>query len=164
MLTAVEKVLFALLVLVTVAAAYRTFGDMFAIIGRGQGHLNWDAVPGRIWRGLLALFTQGRMYRRRPITAFFHTFVAWAFIYYLLVNVVDIAEAVFTGFRFLPDHPIGDIYRLIADVLTAGALAGIIFLMLRRFVIQPRELSFRDNVKLHPKVPTAIGQDSLLAL
>ncbi len=65
MLTGTEKLLFGLLVAISLTATYNTFGQMAQIIMRGQGKLNFDAFVQRAIASVVALFNQGRLIRRR---------------------------------------------------------------------------------------------------
>ena len=92
MLTLIEKILFAIAVLASLYMTYVTFGKMAKIVLRGQGQLNFDELPKRMMTGFMALITQGRIIRHRKISSLFHYFVAWGFIYYILVNALDVLE------------------------------------------------------------------------
>ena len=152
MLTPIEKTLFAFLVLVCTVATINTFGQMYKIIMRGQGKLRLDELPRRAITGLVALFSQGRIIRHRKLSSLFHYGVAWGFLFYFLVNAIDVAEGLITGFEFLPNSIIGDIYRLAADIFGALVLIGVLYFILRRFAWGDPVLKIRDNVKVMPKV------------
>ena len=91
MLSPIEKVLFAFLVLVCGVATINTFGQMVKIIMRGQGKLRLDELPRRAITGLVALFSQGRIIRHRKISSLFHYCFACVFIFYFLVNAIYVA-------------------------------------------------------------------------
>ncbi|MEZ4592787.1 MAG: (Fe-S)-binding protein [Chloroflexota bacterium] len=152
MLTPIEKTLFAFLVLVCTVATINTFGQMYKIIMRGQGKLRLDELPRRAVTGLVALFSQGRIIRHRKLSSIFHYGVAWGFIFYFLVNAIDVAEGLITGFEFFPDSIIGGIYRFAADIFGALVLIGVLYFILRRFAWGDQALKIRDNVKVMPKV------------
>ena len=152
MLTPIEKTLFAFLVLVCTVATINTFGQMYKIIMRGQGKLRLDELPRRAITGLVALFSQGRIIRHRKLSSLFHYGVAWGFLFYFLVNAIDVAEGLITGFEFLPNNIIGDIYRLAADIFGTLVLVGVLYFILRRFAWGDQVLKIRDNVKVLPKV------------
>jgi Fe-S oxidoreductase len=162
MLTLVEKVLFVLLSLAAAYAAFITFGRMARIILRGQGHINFEDLPDRLLKGALALFSQGNILRRRKWTSIFHYGVAWAFIFYFLVNAVDVLEGFIPNFHFFEDNFIGQTYRLLADILTITGLVGVVYLLSRRFLAKAPALTIRDNVMLHPKAQAGIRRDSFL--
>ncbi|MCA9956266.1 MAG: hypothetical protein KC434_16170, partial [Anaerolineales bacterium] len=152
MLSPIEKILFAFLALVCIVATINTFGQMVKIIMRGEGKLKWDELPRRMITGLVALFSQGRIIRHRKLSSLFHYGVAWGFIFYFLVNAIDVAEGLITGFEFLPNNIIGDIYRLAADIFGTLVLVGVLYFILRRFAWGDQVLKIRDNVKVLPKV------------
>ncbi len=162
MLTLVEKILFVLFVLATLYATYITFGRMARIILRGQGTIQIADIPRFFWEGLIALISQGAILRRRQVTSLFHYGVAWGFIFYLLVNAADVAEGLIEGFRLFGDTVLGDVYRLLADLLSVSSLVGVIYLMIRRFVAKDPSLKIDEPVKLKPKARVGIPKDSLL--
>jgi hypothetical protein len=162
MLTTIEKILFTLLVIVALAAAYFTFSWMFKIIFRGQGKINFENAGQRIWNGIVSVIFQGGIIQRRRLTSIFHYAVAWAFIFYLLLNLIDVIEAFIPGFRFLGDSTLGGIYRLVGDLLTVGALIGVLYFIIRRFIAQDQSLRIRDNVTVDTKAIRGIPRDSLI--
>ncbi|MBE7552748.1 MAG: (Fe-S)-binding protein [Anaerolineales bacterium] len=162
MLTLIEKFLFAFAVLASLYMTYVTFGRMARVVRRGQGRLNFDHLPQRLWTGFVSLINQGRIIRHRPLTSLFHFAIAWGFLFYFLVNAVDVIEGYIPGFRFLGDTPAGGLYRLLADVLSIGVLVGMIYFLVRRFVVKSPVLRYYDNVKLHPKMLSGIPTDSLI--
>lgn len=163
MLTPTEKLLFGLLVAISLTATYNTFGQMARIVLRGQGKLNFDNLFKRIMDGLVALISQGRIIRHRKLSSFFHYGVAWGFIFYFLVNAVDVMEGLIPGFHFLPDNLVGNLFRLSADVFSFTVLIGVIYFLIRRFAAKDPVLSIRDNVLLHPNVRQGgVGKDSLV--
>jgi Fe-S oxidoreductase len=162
MLTPIEKILFILLVAASLYATYITFSRMAAVILRGQGKLNLDELPRRAFQGLVALINQGRIIRHRRLTSLFHYGVAWGFIFYGLVNVMDVLEGYIPNFHFLGDSVAGGIYRLLADVFSVAVLVGVAYLLARRFVAKDEALQIRDNVKRLPTTVPGIPRDSLL--
>ncbi len=162
MLTDTEKIIFILLAATSLYIAYIHFNRMFRIIDRGAGELRYRELPGRILTGIAALFNQGNILRDRPATSLFHYAVAWGFILYVLVNIVDVFEGYIAGFHFLGDTIAHNIYLLIADILTLGVLIGIIYLIVRRFIAKAPALQIRENVKIMPEAIKGIPKDSLI--
>ncbi len=162
MLTSIEKVLFLVAALGSLYLAYITFGRMVNVVKRGQGQLDVTPLTSRLATGLIALLNQGSIIRRRPVTSLFHYVVAWGFIYYVLINLVDIIEGYVPNYRFLGYGVAGGIYRLVADILSVAVLAGVVFFLLRRFLAKSSALTYRENVKLHPKALAGIPMDSLI--
>lgn len=163
MLSTFERIMFILLVAISLTAVYNTFRQMALVINRGQGMLYLDNLPQRLMTGIAALFTQGRIIRHRKITSIFHYGVAFGFIFYGLVNVIDVLEGLVPGFRFFEGNIIGDFFRLAADLFAAAVLIGVIYFLLRRFAAQDPALKTRDNVKLMDRVRQGgISVDSLI--
>lgn len=165
MLTLVEKMLFILLAVFALGATYANFRDMYLIVNRGQGKLYLNNLPARIWNALVVYITQRTTLRTRRVTSLFHLAVVWGFTYYFLVNAADVLEGFLPDYRFLEGAGLfNDIYRLFGDLLSVAVLVGVLYLMYRRFASpKRRELSYHDNVLLHPKVQQGgISKDSLI--
>jgi Fe-S oxidoreductase len=162
MLTDIERIVFIVLSLLALGAAYKVGQRIYRIIWRGQGALGTDNMSQRIRRGLGVFLTQRTVLKRRPIASIFHTLVAWGFIFYLLVNVIDVAVAWFAELKGLFDNPIGYAYLLLADLLTMGVLVGMVALLIRRFTKGRSIFGFNKNVVLHPKASFGIKRDSII--
>ncbi len=162
MLTPIEKVLFSIVALASITWTTITFRRMIRVVLRGRGRLNLEALPRRVLTGLIALVTHGGMLRRRTLTSCFHALVAWAFLFYVVVNVADLLEGFVHGFPFPGRGTLGNVYRLAADLLSAAAFLGTVFLMARRLVVRAADLTIHTNVKLHPDAASGIDHDSLL--
>ncbi len=162
MLSPTEKLLFILLAAISIGATIVTFEEMRRIIARGQGKLRLDDLPRRLVAGVVALITQGRILKNRKLTSLMHYGVAWGFIFYGLVNVLDVVEGFVLNFH-VPGL-LGDTYRFLADIFSVSVLVGVTYLMLRRFLFSSgrRTLSWRENVKLMPKVRDGVPNDSLI--
>lgn len=162
MLSPTERFLFILLVAISLGATVVTFREMIQIIARGEGKLRLDRLPQRIVTGVAALITQGRILKNRKLTSLFHYGVAWGFIFYGLVNVVDVLEGFIAGLHI--PGALGDGYRLLADLFSVAVLVGVAYLMLRRFAFPAgaRTLSARENVKMMDKARAGIPKDSLV--
>jgi Fe-S oxidoreductase len=165
MLTTGETALFFLLVLFCAVAAYHTWGQMFHIVNHGKERLYFSPLPQRLLTGARALFTQGDMISHRRIVSFFHYGVAYGFIFYGLVNIIDVLQGVIPGFRFLEGNIVGDVYRLFADLFSVIVLIGLLFFLIRRFARRDPVLRARENVMLNPKARYGgIDRDSLIVL
>jgi Fe-S oxidoreductase len=160
MLLLIEKILFILAVGISLYFATHTFGKMFKVVRRGQRQLNLDNLGRRLWTGLVVLVNQGHILRHRKISSVFHYLLAWGFIFYVLVNLVDVTEGLVSGFH-IPGMA-GNIYRLLADLLTVAVLVGMTYFLIRRFLVHAPALTFHDNIKLHLKAASGISRDSLI--
>jgi Fe-S oxidoreductase len=162
MLTPVEKAIFILAVLTSLYFAVGTFKKMVAIIGSGSGEIPRDRMLYRCALGVKMLINQNNMIRNRPFVSLVHSLIAWTFILYLLVNVVDVLEGLITNFHFLGSGLTGDIYHFLVDVMSVMALIGMTYFLVRRFLSKSPALNIRDNIKLHPAAIKGISKDSLL--
>lgn len=162
MLTPIEKILFILAVLASLTGTLITFRKMTRVVLLGHGVLRLDRLPQRLLVGAWALLTQGGMMRRRPFVSLFHGLVAWGFLFYLLVNVVDLLEGFLVGFHVRHDSPLWNTYRLLSDLFSVSALVGVLYLLARRFLAKSDELSYSENVKLHPDALSGLSRDSLI--
>lgn len=165
MLTPFEKMLFGILALLALGATYQGFREMYLIINRGDGKLHLEKLLARMWNALVIYLSQRTTLKARPLTSLFHLAVAWGFTFYFLVNLGDVLEGFIPDFVFLSETGIiYDLYRLLADVLSAAVIVGVIYFILRRFVLpNKRDLHYHENVLLHPAVKDgAVNRDSLI--
>lgn len=162
MLTQPEKIVFLLAVLGTLFIIWRVVLRIVKTIQRGQGTVDWSVIPERLLEVIAKVITFQPVFRFRFWPSLFHGFVAWAFIYYLLVNLGDVLEGFIPGFRFLGSGMIGGFYRLGADILSVAALTGMVALIIRRFILQPPTLTARPEVMLDPRARAGIRRDSAI--
>jgi len=160
MLTLPEQLLFILALFASASAAYISGKRIVLTIRRGQGSVDWELVKRRLGTTIYKTITFQPVFRFRFWPSLFHGLVAWGFIYYLLVNLIDVLAGFIDGLH-LPGA-IGDIYRLIADLLTVGVLTGMIALIIRRFILKPATLTTRADILLHPKARFGIRRDSAI--
>ena len=163
MLTLVEKVVFLAAVAVSIYVSFVQFRRVFDVVRRGAGELpTRGEVAGRLAQAAGRWLTFGNMWKSRSGAGFFHALIAWGFVFYLLVNLGDLVQGFFPV-RFLGEGAVGAAYRFAADVLTVGILVGMVYFLVRRFVVRTGELGFHENVMLVEKVKAGgIGRDSLL--
>ncbi len=167
MLTPVEQMLFLLLAVFALGATYAGFREMAQIINRGQGELDLSNLPQRIFRALRVYLAQNTTLKTRRVSSLFHLGIVWGFTFYFLVNALDVLRGFIPGFLDSLESSLGivyDVYRLLGDVLSIAVLVGVVYFLLRRFVLPNKtELQFHENVLLHPKVKAgAIKTDSLI--
>ena len=166
MLTPFEQFLFIMLAVLAVGATYGGIHDMYLIINRGEGQLYLDHLPQRIWKALTVYLTQQTTLKTRRVSSLFHLGIVWGFTYYFLVNGLDTLKGYIPNFLgWLQNFGIiYDLYRLIGDVLSIAVLVGVVYFILRRFVLPNKtDLEYHDNVLLYPKVKAgAIATDSLV--
>lgn len=162
MLTTPEKIVFALLALITLYAAYLTAKRIIAVISRGHGKPDWSQVPKRLLEVTGQTLVLTPVWRARPIASLLHAFVAWGFFFYILVNIGDLLEGYIADFSFMGTGRLGDYYRLFADLFSVSVLVGMAGLMVRRFILKDPSLKTRDSTLLHPKAAQGKARDSLI--
>jgi Fe-S oxidoreductase len=157
MLTTIEKILFVLLAVSSLYYGGKKFYDVYRAIARGKPDARMDNLPERIRRALWIVLTQQSVFKKRPIVSFLHALIFYGFVFYFLVNLVDVIEG------FLGIHARGgawSFFNLAADLLTAGVLTGIIGMVLRRWFVRPKDFDFPANVPVQPQVRAGIFRDS----
>ena len=159
MLTTIEKILFVLLALGSLSYGGKKLYDVYRAIARGKPDTRFDNLAERIWRGLWIVVTQQSVFKKRPLVSFLHALIFYGFVFYFLVNLVDVLEG------FFGIHARGgawNLFNLVSDLLTAGVLVGIIGMVLRRWFVRPKDFDFPANVPVQPEVREKIVRDSAI--
>ena len=159
MLTLPERIAFVLLAVVCVSIAARGFYRIYRAVTRGEGEIPIHLFFRRVIPVTIEILLQKPILKARPVVSMFHAFVFFAFTFYTLVNIFDLAEG-FLGFSTLYRGGILGVYNLIADIISFLGLIGMAALLIRRFGLKP--FRFNDNVLLNPHVPSGIPRDSLI--
>jgi Fe-S oxidoreductase len=159
MLTPVEKILFLLLAAGSLYFGGKRFYDVYRTIARGRPDARFDDLQGRVRRALWIVLTQRSVFKMRPVVSFLHALVFYGFVFYFLVNLVDVLEGFFA---LHPRRGFWDAFNLLADLLTAGVLIGITGLVIRRFIVRPKDFSFPPNVPVRDQAGAAIRRDSMI--
>ena len=164
MLSPNEKIAFILLVLVCGILAFQGFNRVFKTVRSGVDADRSDNLIGRFITAFFDVFLQKSIKNARPIVSLFHSFIFYAFSFYLLVNVNDVLEAYVDGWTTLgSDNILVNLFNLFADIFSVLVLVGMVFFLYRRFVQKPKVMEFNANVKLHPGVSAGgLKKDSLI--
>jgi Fe-S oxidoreductase len=161
-LTVVEKILFALAVVVSLYFTYRGVMRIVAQISSGQGKPDWSLAWKRLGDLMVKVGLFQPVFRFRLVPSILHGLIGWGFLTFLLINLADLIYA-YTGFKLLENTGgFGNFYRLLADLLGAALLVGIVGMAIRRFIIRPRNLTTRESTLLHPKARSGIQRDSAI--
>ncbi|NIO10647.1 MAG: 4Fe-4S dicluster domain-containing protein [Deltaproteobacteria bacterium] len=159
MLTTVEKIAFLVLAIACLAYAGIGFFRVYQAVTSGKASARLDHPLQRILRALWIVLTQQTLFKKRPLVSILHAMVFYGFVYYFLVNVVDVLE----GFSpWVARGGIWNPFNLVADLLTASVLIGILGLMVRRFIARPTDFNIASNIPLHEKVRNGIPRDSAI--
>jgi len=164
MLSSNEQIAFILLVVVCGILAFQGFNRVFKTVRCGADADRSDNLIGRFITALFDVFLQKSIKNARPIVSLFHSFIFYAFSFYLLVNVNDVLEAYVDGWTTLgSDNILANLFNLFADIFSVLVLVGMVFFLYRRFVQKPKVMEFNANVKLHPGVSAGgLKKDSFI--
>jgi Fe-S oxidoreductase len=159
MLTIVEKIVFILLAGASLGLAGKGFLGVYRVISRGRPEQRFDSLGGRIRRALGTVLAQRSVFKARPVVSLLHALVFYGFVFYFLVNLIDLLE----GFLlFRARGGAWNAFSLVADLLTTGILAGVIGLIIRRRWVRPRDFDYPANVPLQVDARTRILRDSTI--
>ncbi|UCD42187.1 MAG: 4Fe-4S dicluster domain-containing protein [Chloroflexota bacterium] len=162
MLTTIEKILLIAAILLAGYAFIRISLRIIRIVARGNGNVDFSVIPPRLLSVIGKTISFQPVFRLRILPSLFHAFIGWAFIFYLLVNLFDILEGLFSGIEPLGSGTLSNLYRLAADVLSVAALVGMLALIVRRFILRPETLSTRSDILLSDKARKGILRDSAI--
>ena len=159
-----QKILFLLFAVVTGTLGLRGFYRLYRRIGAGRHDTDnrTNNLPRRLWYAVVTSLTQSRTFRKRHVISFFHSLIFYGFVFYMLVNLVDGVEG-YVPFGISSATTLGSMYNLLADILSAGVLIGVVALVLRRFLLPARrDFRFNERTILHEKIANRyISSDSI---
>jgi len=156
-LTTLEKTLFLALAGASFYFAAQGFQQVYKAILRGRPDDRFADLRRRLLGALRIVLTQQTVFKKRPLVSFLHALVVYGFLYYGVVNLVDLLEG-FVALRARGGAWNG--FNLVADLLTAGVLLGIAGLVVRRFAGRPNDFAFAPNVLIHEQAKAGILKDS----
>ena len=162
MLTFPEKIVFIIFTILSMGLSWFTFSRMFKVISIGNKSINWKKVLLNWADGLGVFVSQKTLFKTRPVIGFIHALVAWGFTFYLLVNVFDVLYGFIPGFYFFPNSIVGKSYRIFVDIFTVLVLIGVIYFLVRRFILKDSKLDINPPVMLSETAKIGMKKDSLL--
>ncbi|MEW5829390.1 MAG: (Fe-S)-binding protein, partial [Chloroflexota bacterium] len=173
MLTTIEKIIFILLALAS--AGFMLHGVMTIVksVRAGRPGPELKNVPASLVKAGITVLFQRTIFKARRVLSAVHLGLFFGLITYAFVNLVDVLEGLIPGFDlvyggrhlafpFLTPAVI-NAFNIISDLMSGALLFSITVMLVRRFFVKDKRLSYRQNVLLHPKV-LAGGQaiDSLI--
>lgn len=165
MLPLSQRIAFAIFTVLTLTLGCRGFYRLYLRVAQGRADTDprTDAPAKRLWYAIRTTLTQERVFRKRLALSVFHSFIFYAFVLYLMVNVVDAVEG-FLPVRVNSIRFAGAVYGTLTDGFSVLAIVGVLALVLRRFALPSRRsLSFHARTLLHPGVRGGyIQRDSLI--
>ena len=162
MLTLIEKIVFAIFMVVSAGLTVRGGKRIVDQISSGKGKVDWSLAPKRIGSVIAKYFVFTPVFRLRLLPSILHFFIAWGFFIYLLVNFNELILA-YTGFHLLHNMGLlGDVYRSSAEFISFALMFSMIGMSIRRYILKPATLGTRDTTLLDPKARTGITRDSMI--
>jgi len=162
MLTLIEKILFAIATIVSLYFTYRGVMRIVNHISSGQGKPDWNLIWKRIGELIAKVGFFQPVFRFRLGPSILHAFIGWGLYIFLMVDLSELIYGL-TEFRLLDQGGIvGGIYRLAADIVNTAIIVSIIALVIRRFILRPKNLTTRETTLLHPKARFGISRDSAI--
>jgi len=155
-----EMIIFGIVVVVSAILSVRNFRKMFAIIGHGAQPLDWKNACKNSLKGIWVFISQTTLFNRRPILSAVHAGIAWGFVLYMLVNVFDVAYGFHLHIDLIPY--LTNFYRIFVDIFSVVVMLGVIWFLVRRFILRDEILEIRDNVKIHTNAKSGMRRDSLI--
>ena len=165
MLPLSQRVAFSFFTLLTLTLGVRGFYRVFLRIRRGRDDTDArkDHLLRRSWYAVRTTLLQERVFRKRVVVSVFHSFIFYAFVLYLLVNLVDAIDG-FVDIRSIASPLARAVYGSLADAFSVLAIIGVLALVLRRFLLPSRrDFLFNPATLLHQDVRRGyIQRDSLI--
>jgi Fe-S oxidoreductase len=137
----VEKLLFAVMIVVSGYLFWRRFGVVLKKILKSKKDPNFHLFPlgKRVWDFFWEVLCQAKVIRERPLPGFAHALVFWAFLAFALVTLNHCATVFGIGF-LSPDGVVGRWYFYFAAAFALACAVGIFGLFVRRFLVRPKWL------------------------
>jgi len=168
MLSIPEKILFILFAAGAMYFAYLGFAKVWRAVARGEKGTTiprLNQLGRRLTHGILLTMSQKTVFRARPVASTFHSFIFYGFVLYLLVNVFDAMVGLLprSWLEAMDFGVVGSIYRLGADILTVLILVGVVYFLVRRFLVKPETMDWGKRTPMHEDVREgSVRRDSLI--
>ena len=168
MLSIPEKILFILFAGAALYFAYLGFAKVWKAVARGEKGTTiprLNDLARRLTHGVLLTMSQKTVFRARPVASTFHSFIFYGFVLYLLVNVFDAMVGLLprSWLEAMDFGVAGSIYRLGADILTMLILVGVVYFLVRRFLVKPETMDWGKRTPMHEDVREgSVRRDSLI--
>lgn len=133
-----EKVILALLILVSLCFFLQPIRRIVQLVSRGHGKLRWQPLGYRIGRFLSQVLFQSKIIRERPVPGLMHALVFWGFLAFMLETLDHFIRGF--GGSLLGDGAFHQVFRSIVAVFAVLVGVGMLGLAIRRFILRPETL------------------------
>ncbi len=139
MLTTPEKLAFALMILATAAAFLVPIVRRIRIIAAGAPDDRFKDLWKRFRHAVVKVLFQRCTFRgERFFTGLMHVGIFYGALTFDTMTVSHTLEGFFDGFYLFGKSSFGLLFSFVIDVAAFSVMAGVIFLVFRRFVIRPK--------------------------
>ncbi len=172
MLTTIEKIVFVALALVSAGFFFHGVKTIVDSVRKGRPAPELKNIPASLLKAAITVLFQQTIFKARKWVSAIHLGLFFGLITYAFVNLVDVLEGLIPGFDLVYggkhlafpflNSGIINAFNLIADLMSGALLFSITFMLVRRFFVKDKRLTYRDNVLLDPKVKNGQAKDSLI--
>ena len=139
MLSPWEKVVFSVIILLTIGAFVYPVYLRLQILRRGRPEERGDGLFRRLGDTLAKVFLQKcTLKNERVFTGFMHVFIFYGALTFDTMTVNHTLEGYFDKFYLFGDAGFGLFFSLIVDVFAILVLVGVGFFAIRRFLLRPK--------------------------
>jgi len=139
MLTLVEKIIFALIILATAVLFLAPLVARYKIVRAGRPDNRFDRMAGRILHALgKILFQRCTLKDERLFTGFMHVFIFYGALTFDTMTFNHTLEGFIPGFYMFGNGAFGDFFSLLVDVFAILVLVGVAFFAFKRFILKPK--------------------------
>jgi Fe-S oxidoreductase/nitrate reductase gamma subunit len=139
MLSPWEKVLFSLIILATFLAFIFPLYLRYRIIRKGRPELRIGGIVRRLGDTLAKVFLQKcTLKNERAFTGLMHVFIFYGALTFDTMTVNHTLEGFIDKFYLFGETGFGLFFSLIVDIFALLVPAGVLFFIVRRFVIRPK--------------------------
>jgi Fe-S oxidoreductase len=138
MLSPLEKIVFALVILATAAAFLTPLIRRYRIVRAGVPENRFDRMAGRVARALTKiLFQRCTLKNERLFTGFMHVCIFYGALTFDTMTVNHTLEGFIPGFFLFGGSALGLLFSAAVDGFGVLVLVGVLYFAVRRFIIRP---------------------------
>jgi Fe-S oxidoreductase/nitrate reductase gamma subunit len=139
MLSVAEKIIFVLVILATAVLFLAPLYYRYRIVRSGKPENRFDHIWRRIGHALSKILLQRcTLKNERLFTGFMHVFIFYGALTFDTMTVNHTLEGFFPNFYLFGGGAFGLFFSLIVDAFAILVLVGILFFIIRRFVVKPK--------------------------
>jgi len=139
MLEAWEKIAFSIIILATFLGFAFPIYLRYRIIRKGRPEMRFASLARRVGDTLSKVLLQKcTLKNERVFTGFAHVFIFYGALTFDTMTVNHTLEGYFNKFYLFGETGFGLFFSLIVDVLAVLVLVGVLFFIVRRFIIRPK--------------------------